>query len=292
MKPNRLILHSSICWHLPLRMDIDIAQKTGFDGIDPSMRKLQAYLDAGHTEAELRHVTQGVDIPGFGVIHDIERQGADEAALMRDAERVIHMARLVGAGGIQVIPGPMDVRATRDHAEGRKSTRYPGVLGLPRDEQIAITARGLRRIAVLAAQAGLLIYLEPMSWTPLCRLVDAQELLSRADCPNVRLCIDYWHCFTAGDRAEDVAKLDAALLYGVHICDSLPFDGGIPDEVVLRNLPLGSGVIDLREWTDAVKSTGYRDWWGSESMCTRQHQLSGLETASDTLNKMRALIED
>ncbi|RUX50535.1 sugar phosphate isomerase/epimerase, partial [Mesorhizobium sp. M4A.F.Ca.ET.050.02.1.1] len=102
-KKNRLILHSSVAWHVPLIMDIDVARAVGFDGIDPSTRKLRGFLDAGFTEQELLARLEGIDIPGFGAVFDIERGGASEADLMMEAESTFRLAHLVGAKGIQVM---------------------------------------------------------------------------------------------------------------------------------------------------------------------------------------------
>ena len=81
---------------------------------------------------------------------------------------------------------------------------------------------------------GLHLSLEPLSWAPINGLKKSLRLIHMAGRPNVRIVIDYWHCFTAGVAPEEVAQLDKKLIYGVHVCDSLPFSGGIPieDELV------------------------------------------------------------
>ncbi|MGY5809098.1 sugar phosphate isomerase/epimerase family protein [Rhizobium sp. LEGMi198b] len=289
-KKNRLILHNSVAWSAPLTVDIEIAAKVGFDGIDPSTRKLRNFLNAGFTEDELKARVSGVDIPGFGAVFDVERQGPSEADLMKEAEAIFHLANVVGARGVQVLTGPVDVRAVVAHSQGIDSGLYTGVLGLPRAEQIAITTRNLVRLADLAAEFGVLLYMEPLSWTPLNKISDHVEIIERAGRDNLKLIVDYWHCFTAGDTPDAVARLDKNIMYGVHICDSLPFDGGTPDENVLRNVSVGGGVIDLQQWTDAVKATGYDDWWGCESLSLKLQQENGYDVARDVYNVMTKLI--
>lgn len=162
-----------------------------------------------------------------------------------------------GGRGAEVLTGPVDVRAVVEWRQSGHTSRYAGLLGRPESEQIATTARNLAELADMARQAGLLLYLETLSWSPLCGLDRSRELIERAGRDNVRIVIDYWHCYTSGVKPEDVARLDRALIYGVHVCDSLRFDGGIPDELVPHDVPTGAGVLDLVEWTDAVKATGY-----------------------------------
>lgn len=290
-KKNRLILHSSVAWHVPLIMDIDVARAVGFDGIDPSTRKLRGFLDAGFTEQELLARLEGIDIPGFGAVFDIERGGASEADLMMEAESTFRLAHLVGAKGIQVMTGPVDVRAVVAHAKGEHTDLYKGMLGFPRQEQIAATVKNLSRIADLAAQFDLLLYLEPMSWTPLNKIADNVEIIERSGRDNIRLIVDYWHCFTAGDTPDVVARLSKDLLYGVHISDSRPFAAGIPIEDDLRDIEMGSGVIDLKLWTDAVRATGYDDWWGCESFSRKWHQQNAYEIGREVHRQMKQLVQ-
>ncbi len=63
---------------------------------------------------------------------------------------------------------------------------------------------------------------------------------------------------------------------------------GIPDEAVLRDVPTGKGVLALRDWTEAVKSTGYAGWWSCEQFCRRQQQDDSNAVAHD----LHALMSD
>ncbi|MGZ0003504.1 hypothetical protein ACVEO9_04755 [Burkholderia gladioli] len=63
------------------------------------------------------------------------------------------------------------------------------------------------------------------------------------------------------------------------------------DEVVLRDVSTGAGVLDLVEWTDAVKSTGYQGWWSCELFCRRQQQQNGFRVAAELRALMTRLIE-
>ncbi|MGQ3295833.1 MAG: sugar phosphate isomerase/epimerase family protein, partial [Shinella sp.] len=96
--------------------------------------------------------------------------------------------------------------------------------------------------------------------------------------------------YTSGDTPERIARLDKELIYGVHLCDSLPYAGGIPNEPVLRDVPTGQGVLDLQSWVDAVKSTGYAGWWSCELFCNRQHQDNSFAIARDLKALMERLI--
>jgi hypothetical protein len=89
---------------------------------------------------------------------------------------------------------------------------------------------------------------------------------------------------------DRIARPDRDLIYGVHLCDSLPFTGGIPNEAILRDVPPGSGTLDLQSWVDAVKATGFTGWWRCELFCNRQHQHNSYDVANDLKSLMERLI--
>jgi sugar phosphate isomerase/epimerase len=152
---------------------------------------------------------------------------------------------------------------------------------LGESEQYALTARNLATLADLAKQYDVLLYLEALSWTPLNTLEHQLQLIDRTERDNVKMVIDYWHCYTSGVKPEDIARMNKDVIYGVHVCDSLPFSGGIPNEEILRDIPTGSGVLNLAEWTAAVKATGYDGWWSCELFCKKQQQQNSYEVAKD-----------
>ena len=90
--------------------------------------------------------------------------------------------------------------------------------------------------------------------------------------------------------AEDVAALPGDLIYGVHVCDSLAHPGGIPDEGILRDVPTGRGVLELQDWVDAVKATGYEGWWSCELFCRREQQQNSFAVAGRLHELMARLI--
>jgi sugar phosphate isomerase/epimerase len=290
MAKQQLIYHGLVSKFAPLAIDLEIMRASGFDGLEISAAKMRDALAAGVGEQELASWLSGVEVPGIGFLLDIERQGSGFDTLTQEAQQFFRLATIAGAKGVQVLTGPVQVQAVQAFAEGRSSGLYEGAIRLPRQEQIEVTARNLGKLADAALNAGLLLYLEALAWTPLNRLADQVEIIRRAGRDNVRLIVDYWHCYASGDTPDDVAKLDGNMIYGVHICDSLPFNGGIPDETVLRDIPTGKGALNLRDWTDAVKSTGYIGWWSCELFCRRQQQENSFTVASELHDLMRSLV--
>jgi sugar phosphate isomerase/epimerase len=273
-----------------LAIDIEIARGLGFDGLETSGPKIAAFLDAGFSTSELKARLDGLALPGIGFLIDLERQGDGRRQMLREAEELCALALAAGAKGIEAITGPLDIRVFETDAARHYPDLYRGLVDLPTDDQLNLTAVNLQAVADIAASHGLLVYLEALSWTPL-NTMDAQlQVLDRCGRDNVRIVIDFWHSYTSGDTPERIARLDKELIYGVHLCDSLPYAGGIPNEPVLRDVPTGKGVLDLQSWVDAVKSTGYTGWWSCELFCKRQHQDDSFAVAKDLKALMERLI--
>ncbi|MBF8774067.1 sugar phosphate isomerase/epimerase family protein [Pseudomonas fulva] len=290
MSLNELAFHCTVARHGTVALDVNIAKSAGFSAIEMSGSKLQKYFDVGYEAADLKALLTGFSVPGIGYLRDIERTGRLESELMKDAEELFTLAAAAGAKGVQVLTGPINVQAVIDHKEGKQSQFYSGLLGRDLEEQKKVTANNLRRLADLASQFNLVLYLEALAWTPMTGLSHQTELIDRADRRNVKMVIDFWHCYTSGDTPEDISRMDKNYLYGVHVCDSLRFDGGIPNEDILRDVPTGEGVLNLKEWTDAVKSTGYQGWWSCELFCLKQHQGDSFKVAQDHFKLLNNLV--
>jgi len=289
---NALVFNTTAARHAPLAMGIDIARYAGFEGIETTATKVCDYLAADHSISDLLSALGGLPIYGIGTILDAERHGDDALSLVADARTICELAHSVGAKGVQVINGPLDYREVIRFREGKPKVGYRGVLAYNDEERIEITAANLKLLAQIAQEFNLIVYLEALAWSPVNSLAQQLELLRRADQDNLKIVIDYWHCYISGDLPEDVAKIDCALIFGVHVCDSLPYSGGVPDETVLRDVPTGMGVIDQKEWTDAVKATGYKGWWCAETFCQRLQQKNSYEVAKQMKSQLTALVSD
>jgi sugar phosphate isomerase/epimerase len=286
-KPDQLIFHSMASKWNTLSIDIDIARSQGFDGLETSGAKIAAFLDAGFTDRDLKERLGDLFLPGIGFLIDIERQGDQRHEMLQEAERLCQLAVAAGAKGIEAITGPLDLRVFEAASARSYPDLYRGVVDFTRETQIALTADNLRAIADIAAGFGLIVYLEALSWTPL-NTLDAQlRVIDLCARDNVKLVIDFWHSYTSGDTPDRIARLDSELIYGIHLCDSLPFAGGIPNESILRDVPTGSGALDLKNWVDAVKATGFSGWWSCELFCNRQHQ----DNSYDVAEKLKSLME-
>jgi sugar phosphate isomerase/epimerase len=206
------------------------------------------------------------------------------------ADKLFMLAYAIGAKGVQIVSGPLDVQAVVDFNEKGYSKLYTGLLHHRHDDQVKLTVKNLTAIADRALEYGLTVYLEALSWAPLNTLEEQVDVVRRVGRENLKLVVDFWHCYTSGATPEELSRVERDYIYGVHVCDSLPYQGGVPVETVLRDVPTGSGVLNLRDWTDAVKSTGFDGWWCSETFCKNQQQGNSYAVAKDLKRQLETLV--
>lgn len=290
MKKNSISMHSTVAGSGNLASMVEAARLAGFDAVEPVYSALYDYLDAGYSVSDLRRLLDGLELPGVGWIDDIERQGEPFEAYLDKCERLFSLCGQVGVKGVQMLTGPLDYRAVEAYRAGKPFDGYMGLQDKTPEEQVKLTAKNCARLADAAAPYGLTLYMEPLCWTPLGNLQYGCRIIEQTGRDNLKLCMDFWHFFVAGDTPDDVAALPKEYIYGVHICDSLKPDGGVPNESILRAVPLGEGVIPVREWVDAVKSTGFDGWWGCESFDHRQNQMSLNASAVKNYKELSAFV--
>ena len=290
MKENALALHSSNIGTANVRTLVSAAKACGFDCVEPNILQLNAFLSAGYSVKELSDVFNDIDVPAMGWLENCERQGSDYIEMMKEAEEVFSVAAAIGARAVQITNGPVDVNAVKAYAGHEPYNGYQGLLGMDLDEQMSMTAHNLRDLADLAAQASLILYFEPLAWTQLNTIRQGVELCALSERSNVKVVVDFWHGATAGDTPEYISNMDADMIYGVHICDSLPFDGGIPVESELRNVAFGKGILPIQEWIDAVKVTGYSKWWSYESFSLKEAQVEPYDMGKRIYKKLSKMV--
>lgn len=291
----QLVLNCTATMHCNLMTDIQIAKETGFDGIEIIHQKLYRYLESGNTFAQLRRHLDGFPVAGVGAIWDCDRSSeAGRAALVREAERMSECAKELGCGLIQAVPGPVDLDVVQEFANGTlpdDDPRYRGFLGCSWEEIRRETAKNVRLIADIAAQNHQEVYLEPLGWAPFKSMRQAVEIVDASGADNVGVIVDTWHCYVAGDTPEMIAKLDKDFIKGVHVCDSLRFEGGVADQRIYRDIMTGAGAIYLQEWIDAIRSTGFDGWYACELFSSKHHELDPVILAATLRQLMAYLVQ-
>jgi sugar phosphate isomerase/epimerase len=250
----RLVYNSNSTMHLPALMQVRVARETGWDGIFLREEHLRRYLAQGYSTMNLRKALAGLEPINLGALPDVERWRGDERrAMLREAAALTELAAEVGASNVQLLTGPVSPGGP-----------YRGPGELSRADLRRATAEGIRAVADLGAQHGIACYLEPIAWTPMASLALAVEAINAAERDNVGLVLDFWHLWQSGTSPDEVARLDRRIVSGVDVADSLGPPGEASPDQRSRCVWPGDGAIPLRDWVDAVRSTGFDGWWDNE----------------------------
>ena len=122
-----------------------------------------------------------------------------------------------------------------------------------------LTAKNIAELADIAANYNVRYQLEPIAWSPIHTLAQRLRLIEEIAKDNVGMVIDFWHLETGeGTTPDEVAKLDASLIYAVHFCDGIRHSKGMKwVEKDNRGFLPGEGKISIEEWVDAVRYTEF-----------------------------------
>ncbi len=128
------------------------------------------------------------------------------------------------------------------------------------------TAARLRRVGEVLQDRGLRLGLEYVgtkrNWTArrhsfVHTMAGTKDLIAEIGLPNVGFVLDSWHWWTSRESGDDIRTLANRDIISADLNDA---PGGIPRDEQYdnqRELPLATGVIDLREFLEALLDVGY-----------------------------------
>lgn len=145
-------------------------------------------------------------------------------------------------------------------------------------------------LAVLARQAGdagTRLALEPMPMARFRTAADGMKLVNAVDSPYAGLCIDIWHVARSGTSMARLAHdLSIDRVFTVELSDAgREVQGTLWDDTIHRRRYCGEGELDVRGFIDAMRSLGFRGYWGVEILSDAHRALpiaEGLRRAAQT----------
>ncbi|MCI8506071.1 MAG: sugar phosphate isomerase/epimerase [Lachnospiraceae bacterium] len=291
MKRVPLSLHNSDVGRANLRTFFRAAKGAGFEYAEPTKIQLGYFLDAGYSTKDVKEMAGDLKLSAVSWLENCERQGYEYVAMMREAEKLFALSAEIGAEAIEVLSGPTDYRAVEAFRRGTPYRGYMGLQGLALREQTALTVRNLKSLCDLAAQFGLVIYFEPLCWTPISSPLQSVPICRQVERENMKIVFDFFHAYIGGVTADFIRTIEPELILGVHVCDSLDVGAGeIPVEPVLRNVRLGKGSVPVKEWVEAIKATGFEGWWAYETFSKEEAEEDPILFAKQIYGRLRELI--
>ena len=269
-----ITLHGNTVQHSNVLTDVHIASITGYQGIEIHSGKLLRYLINGGSAAQLKAVLDQHEIypAAIDIIGDVEVQEPQRRREILDLSRYLcGIAAEIGCPTIQ-----LNAFNALDHLSWNQLLRE--------------TADNIAEIADIGKEYGIRFQYEGAAWTRICSLSDCLKLLESVDRPNVGLLVDYWHFWAQGDTTpEQLSRIPAELIYGVHICDGTRTDNAedLKYENEYRGYFPGEGELPVDLWTDAVISTGYDGIVSGEIMSDRLWEYDNIEMARNMCVKLK-----
>lgn len=158
-------------------------------------------------------------------------------------------------------------------------------------------ARRLREIATILGDHGLrfgLEYVGPKtSWTSarhpfVHTLAETRELIDAIDRDNVGIVLDSWHWYTAGEEESDLLTLTNRDIVACDLNDA-PAGISVDQQMDLtRDLPLATGVIDLKTFLDSLVRIGYDGPVRAEPFKQELRRLTPEQAVATTSQAMKA----
>ena len=261
-----LALHALTTMHCNCLTEVRLARDLGYQGVEFMVAKYVRYLDQGGTPEALRAACEQAGTPAvcLNALAPCDRFGKDEhQTLLSECQRLSAAAAGLGCPTIQLV-------------------FLSQLADYPWPEVRRLTARAAGELADIGRAHGIRFQLEPLAWAPLCSLSQTLEVIAEAGRDNLGLVVDFWHLW-AGEATtpDEVARLDPALIYGVHICDGKRrAPGALWNEGQQRGFLPGEGDIPLREWVAAVKATGYDGVWSAETYSPKHWEMDLYDLAA------------
>ena len=157
------------------------------------------------------------------------------------------------------------------------------------------TASRLREVAGILQDHGLRLGLEYVgtkrNWTAsrhsfVHTMAGAQDLIGEIGAPNVGLVLDSWHWWTSRETGEDIRALSNRDVVSADLNDAprgIPRDEQYDNQ---RELPLATGVIDVREFLEALVAIGYDGPIRAEPFSRRLREMEDREACRVTAEAM------
>lgn len=158
-------------------------------------------------------------------------------------------------------------------------------------------ATRLRQIGEILGEHQLRLGLEYVgprtSWTRrryafIHTLLETQELLAEIACDNLGVVLDSWHWYTAEETVDSLHALKNKDVVAVDLNDA---PAGIPVQEQMdnrRELPMASGVIDLKAFLAALIAIGYDGPVRAEPFNQKLNELEDAQAVKQTATALKA----
>lgn len=262
---------------------VNIAEKAGYQAIEPWIGELDEYLKGGGSFKDLRNriADAGLAVPnaiGFAewIVEDSERRKKGLEQAKRDMDWVQQI------GGKRLAAPPVG-------ATGGTSKRDDPNFTLPIINMLAAADR-YRELLALGKSMGITPIVEVWGFSKtLSRL--GETLLVAAECGSPEGCVlpDVYHLYKGGSDFAGLHLLSSSAIGIFHVNDYPPIERGKITDAD-RVFP-GDGIAPLKEIFGTLRTIGYRGFVSLELFNRGYWKQDPLKVATMGLRKMKAAAE-
>ena len=265
----------------PLEAKLEAMQQAGFSQVMLKANDLVGHPQGWQAAVEAVRAS-GLRGTGFQVLRDFEGLSGHLHQYKVDIAKT--MLEMCAALGCKVL---LACSSTSTHAS----------------QDLDHIARDLRKLAMLAIPYGIRIAYEGLSWgRTVNEFTTAWDAVSRADCPNLGICIDSFHILAAKTPLDGIDELDPRKIFLVQLSDFMwqearTFEERMATARTFRVFP-GEGVhtAQLVELVKRVDALGYEGDYSFEvfnddyvqmplPMVSQRARRSALWLAEDVLRR-------
>lgn len=258
-------------FHLGITQEVELVAQAGFEGIEPWIRELDAYVEDGGSLPALRRriedaglqVVGGIAFPAWAVDDPDERRAGFE-----EAKRCMDLLKRLGGDSLAAPPYGSVAEVSLDDM----ARRYADLLNLGRSMEVTPV-------------------LELWGHSPkLSRLGELLYVACESHHPDACVLLDVYHLYKGGNEFESLRLLNGQQLGLLHVNDypAEPSRESITDAD--RVYP-GDGVAPLKRVLRLLKDIGYQGMLSLELFNPAYWEGGPAETLRAGLAKTKAVVE-
>jgi sugar phosphate isomerase/epimerase len=273
--PNDTVLWTATVLDAPLPEKVAAAAAAGFDAVSMRFADIVDARSAGSSDADIRALVAD---------HGLQVHAAETLVGWVPAGRQIP----VGGGMTQM---HVDPRAAIEAAVavGAPSLSVGELTGTPVAHDLACEL--FAALCDDAAEFGLVVHLEFLSWGAVPNLATAWDIVRATDRPNAGLLIDSFHFFRSGSELALLREVPGERITAVQLNDARrdPVPDPRVDSHDDRLLP-GEGVIDLVGLIRTLDGIGSTAPFGVEIASAELRGQPAARVAADSLQALRNVL--
>ncbi|HUY31736.1 MAG TPA: sugar phosphate isomerase/epimerase [Pirellulales bacterium] len=257
---------------LKLDQQIELAAKAGYQGVEPWINDIEAYVAAGGSLADLAKRARDLGVAvvsAIGFAQWIVDDDAQRAKGLEDARKAMDLVARLGG--------------TRLAAPPAGATDKPGL-------DLFAAADRYRALLELGDEMGVVPQVEVWGFSKnLSRLGETLLVASESGHPNACLLLDVYHLYKGGSDFTGVRLLGGAGMHVFHVND-YPADPPRDKISDAQRVYPGDGVAPLGELFRTLRDAGFRGMLSLELFNQDYWKQDALVVARTGLEKTRAAV--